>query len=74
MSRCTCCSNIISYFSAVVSAENPSFTLALTEPIVLVGMFIEFVYPSVSSITMTAVGDAAFEMINEIRRKREYLD
>ena len=61
---------IISAFSAVVSAENPSFTLALTEPIVLVGMFIGVCIPFlVSSITMTAVGDAAFEMINEIRRQ-----
>jgi K(+)-stimulated pyrophosphate-energized sodium pump len=61
---------IISAFSAVVSVENPSFTLALTEPIVLVGMFIGVCIPFlVSSITMTAVGDAAFEMINEIRRQ-----
>ena len=61
---------IISAFSAVVGAENPSFTLALTEPIVLVGMFIGVCIPFlVSSITMTAVGDAAFEMINEIRRQ-----
>ncbi|MDC1150203.1 sodium-translocating pyrophosphatase [Gammaproteobacteria bacterium] len=61
---------IISAFSAVVSAKNPSFTLALTEPIVLVGMFIGVCVPFlVSSITMTAVGDAAFEMINEIRRQ-----
>ena len=61
---------IISAFSAVVGAKNPSFTLALTEPIVLVGMFIGVCIPFlVSSITMTAVGDAAFEMINEIRRQ-----
>jgi K(+)-stimulated pyrophosphate-energized sodium pump len=61
---------IISAFSAVVGVENPSFTLALTEPIVLVGMFIGVCIPFlVSSITMTAVGDAAFEMINEIRRQ-----
>jgi K(+)-stimulated pyrophosphate-energized sodium pump len=61
---------IISAFSAVVAAKNPSFTLALTEPIVLVGMFIGVCIPFlVSSITMTAVGDAAFEMINEIRRQ-----
>jgi len=61
---------IISAFSAVVGVKNPSFTLALTEPIVLVGMFIGVCIPFlVSSITMTAVGDAAFEMINEIRRQ-----
>ena len=61
---------IISAFSSVAGAKNPSFTLALTEPIVLVGMFIGVCIPFlVSSITMTAVGDAAFEMINEIRRQ-----
>ena len=61
---------IISAFSAVVEKANPDFSLALTEPIVLVGMFIGVCIPFlVSSITMTAVGDAAFEMINEIRRQ-----
>ena len=61
---------IISAFSAVVSKVNPQFSLALTEPIVLVGMFIGVCIPFlVSSITMTAVGDAAFAMINEIRRQ-----
>ena len=61
---------IISAFSAVVADANPEFSLALTEPIVLVGMFIGVCIPFlVSSITMTAVGDAAFEMINEIRRQ-----
>ena len=61
---------IISAFSAVVAVANPEFSLALTEPIVLVGMFIGVCIPFlVSSITMTAVGDASFEMINEIRRQ-----
>ena len=61
---------IISAFSAVVGQKYPEFSLALTEPIVLVGMFIGVCIPFlVSSITMTAVGDAAFEMINEIRRQ-----
>ena len=61
---------IISAFSAVVGVANPEFSLALTEPIVLVGMFIGVCIPFlVSSITMPAVGDAAFEMINEIRRQ-----
>ena len=59
---------IISAFSAVVTVNNPEFSLSLSDPIVLVGMFIGACIPFlVSSITMTAVGDAAFEMINEIR-------
>ncbi len=61
---------IISAFSAVVTLNNPEFSLSLSDPIVLVGMFIGACIPFlVSSITMTAVGDAAFEMINEIRRQ-----
>ncbi len=61
---------IISAFSAVVTVNNPEFSLSLSDPIVLVGMFIGACIPFlVSSITMTAVGDAAFEMINEIRRQ-----
>ena len=44
--------------------------LSLDDPKVLMGMFIGGSIPFlVSSITMTAVGDAAFEMINEIRRQ-----
>jgi K(+)-stimulated pyrophosphate-energized sodium pump len=62
---------IISAFSAVVSLNfGDAFTLSLGQPIVLVGMFIGICIPFlISSITMTAVGDAAFEMINEIRRQ-----
>lgn len=61
---------IISAYAAVVKANHPSFSLALTEPVVLVGMFVGGAVPFlISSITMRAVGDAAFEMINEIRRQ-----
>ncbi|MBV32136.1 MAG: sodium-translocating pyrophosphatase [Porticoccaceae bacterium] len=61
---------IISAYAAVVSVKNPEFSLELTKPVVLVGMFIGACIPFlISSITMTAVGDAAFEMINEIRRQ-----
>jgi len=62
---------IISAFSATVSVKfGEDFGLSLREPIVLVGMFIGICIPFlISSITMTAVGDAAFEMINEIRRQ-----
>ena len=62
---------IISAYSAQVSlAYGDAFALSLTDPMVLVGMFIGICIPFlISSITMTAVGDAAFEMINEIRRQ-----
>ena len=66
---------IISAFSAVVTLNNPEFSLALTKPIVLVGMFIGGCIPfAIASITMKAVGDAAFEMINEIRRQFKEID
>jgi len=62
---------IISAFVATVPTESGEpLVLLLSEPIVLVGMFIGGAIPFlVASITMTAVGDAAFEMINEIRRQ-----
>ncbi len=42
----------------------------LSNPTVLVGMLIGGTIPFlIASITMTAVGDAAFDMINEIRRQ-----
>ena len=56
---------IIAAFTQVTKVE-----LLLSDPRVLVGMFIGGSIPFlVSSITMTAVGDAAFEMIEEIRRQ-----
>jgi K(+)-stimulated pyrophosphate-energized sodium pump len=62
---------IISAFVATVPTQSGEpLVLLLSEPIVLVGMFIGGAIPFlVASITMTAVGDAAFEMINEIRRQ-----
>jgi K(+)-stimulated pyrophosphate-energized sodium pump len=53
-------------------ALNPGkdFTLAINDPLVLCGMFIGGIFPFlVSSMTMRAVGDAAFEMIEEVRRQ-----
>ncbi len=61
---------IIAAFIEVMIAKNPDFALKLDDPMVLIGMFIGGVLPfMISSITMTAVGDAAFEMIHEIRRQ-----
>ena len=66
---------IISAYSAVITLNFPEFSLALTKPIVLVGMFIGACIPFlIASITMKAVGDAAFEMINEIRRQFREID
>ncbi|MEM8941720.1 MAG: sodium/proton-translocating pyrophosphatase, partial [Pseudomonadota bacterium] len=61
---------IIAAFVETVQANNPEFALELSDPTVLVGMFIGGTIPFlIASITMTAVGDAAFDMINEIRRQ-----
>ena len=62
---------IISAFVETVGANREgTFELVLSNPIVLIGIFIGGAIPFlIASITMTAVGDAAFEMINEIRRQ-----
>jgi len=61
---------IITAFIETVSLNIPDFSLELSDPDVLIGLFIGGVIPFViASITMTAVGDAAFEMIKEIRRQ-----
>ncbi|MFQ5581612.1 MAG: sodium-translocating pyrophosphatase [Mariprofundaceae bacterium] len=61
---------IITAFVETVSLHVPGFSLAVNDPMVLIGIFIGGVFPFlVASITMTAVGDAAFEMIREIRRQ-----
>ncbi len=61
---------IISAFIAEVGHRIDGFTLEISDPNVLIGMFIGGVFPFlVASITMTAVGNAAFEMIQEIRRQ-----
>ena len=53
-----------------MSLNDPNFALELSNPKVLVGIFIGGVLPFlIASITMTAVGDAAMEMIEEIRRQ-----
>lgn len=61
---------IIAAYVETVSANSVDFSLAINDPLVLIGMFIGIVFPMlVASITMTAVGDAAFDMIKEIRRQ-----
>ncbi|MEL7230856.1 MAG: sodium/proton-translocating pyrophosphatase, partial [Pseudomonadota bacterium] len=61
---------IIAAFVQVVSANNEGFSLELSDPLTLVGLFIGGTIPFlVAALTMTAVGDAAFDMINEIRRQ-----
>jgi K(+)-stimulated pyrophosphate-energized sodium pump len=61
---------IIAAYIAEVSYRLEGFELKISDPNVLIGMFIGGLFPFlVASITMTAVGAAAFEMIQEIRRQ-----
>ncbi len=66
---------IITAYIETVSANIENFELLLSSPDVLIGLFIGGVIPFIiASITMTAVGDAAFEMIKEIRRQFREID
>ena len=61
---------IIAAYIEVVKKHYPDFSLEISDPTVLIGMFLGGIFPFlVASMTMTAVGDAAFDMIKEIRRQ-----
>ena len=62
---------IIAAFVETVSYNRGGdFTLHIGDPEVLIGLFLGGIIPFlIASITMTAVGDAAMEMIREIRRQ-----
>ena len=61
---------IISAYVETIHLHVADFALVLSDPLVLVGLFLGGIFPFlVASLTMTAVGDAAFAMIHEIRRQ-----
>jgi len=61
---------IIAAYVNVVKSHHSDFNLILSDPRVLTGIFLGGLTPFlVSSITMNAVGEAAGEMIEEIRRQ-----
>lgn len=61
---------LISAFIERITLDDPDFILKLNDPLVLAGMFLGGIFPFlVSSMTMKAVGDAASDMIKEIRRQ-----
>ncbi|MAJ13539.1 MAG: sodium-translocating pyrophosphatase [SAR116 cluster bacterium] len=61
---------LISAYIEKITMADPNFVLAINDPLVLSGMFLGGIFPYlVSAMTMTAVGDAAFDMIKEIRRQ-----
>jgi len=61
---------IIAAYVETMTLHYPDFSLELSNPMVLIGLFMGGLLPFlIAAITMTAVGDAAMEMIEEIRRQ-----
>ncbi|NOX49436.1 MAG: sodium-translocating pyrophosphatase [Gammaproteobacteria bacterium] len=61
---------IAAFGETVASVSGTEFILHIGDPTVLIGMFIGALVPFlIASITMTAVGEAAMDMIEEIRRQ-----
>ena len=61
---------IAAYVETIQFKTGGEFTLHLGRPDVLIGLFIGGLTPFlIASITMTSVGDAAMDMIQEIRRQ-----
>ena len=61
---------IAAYVETISFERGGEFVLHLGDPQVLIGLFIGGLVPFlIASITMTAVGDAAMDMIQEIRRQ-----
>jgi K(+)-stimulated pyrophosphate-energized sodium pump len=62
-------------YSAAVTSYDPSFTLELTNPMVVIGLLIGGSLPFVvAAMTMKSVGNAAGEMVTEIRRQFREID
>ena len=61
---------IAAYVETISAGRGGEFILHIGDPDVLIGLFIGGLIPFlIAAITMTAVGDAAMEMIEEIRRQ-----
>ena len=61
---------IAAFVETVSNASDGNFTLHIGNPNVLIGLFIGGLVPFlIASMTMTSVGEAAMEMIQEIRRQ-----
>ncbi len=61
---------IAAFVETVSNASGGNFTLHIGNPTVLIGLFIGGLVPFlIASMTMTSVGEAAMEMIQEIRRQ-----
>ncbi|MFQ5479768.1 MAG: sodium-translocating pyrophosphatase [Thermodesulfobacteriota bacterium] len=58
------------YSQAITMKLGHSFEIVITDPKVVIGLFIGGTLPFlIGALTMTSVGKAAFKMVNEIRRQ-----
>jgi len=58
------------YSQAITMKLGHSFNIVITDPKVVIGLFIGGTLPFlIGALTMTSVGKAAFKMVNEIRRQ-----
>jgi K(+)-stimulated pyrophosphate-energized sodium pump len=58
------------YQSAITANYGGDFTIVLTNPIVVIGLFLGGTLPFfIGALTMRAVGDAASDMVKEIKRQ-----
>jgi len=58
------------YSQAITMKLGHSFDIVITDPKVVIGLFIGGTLPFlIGALTMTSVGKAAFKMVNEIRRQ-----
>ncbi len=58
------------YSQAITKELGHSFDIVITDPKVVIGLFIGGTLPFlIGALTMTSVGKAAFKMVNEIRRQ-----
>ncbi|MEM7080262.1 MAG: sodium-translocating pyrophosphatase [Pseudomonadota bacterium] len=61
---------IAAFVETITNVSGTPFILHIGDPTVLIGLFIGGLVPFlIASITMTSVGDAAMDMIQEIRRQ-----
>ncbi|MDH4226705.1 MAG: sodium-translocating pyrophosphatase [Deltaproteobacteria bacterium] len=58
------------FSQSIAAARGGTFEIVLTDPAVVIGLFIGGILPFfIGALTMTSVGKAAYKMVNEIRRQ-----
>ena len=61
---------LFSSFTQIIQQKGMDSIINITEPVVIVGLFIGGLLPFIfSALTMSAVGKAAFKMVEEVRRQ-----